>query len=135
MKRRVPTIVLVLALLAPACTLHSSATRWNGVLGHEGHPVHVKSTTNIGVNLLVFIPFLGGTTIDRMIDSITADIAREKGDKIRLIETSAENYWYGFPPFTWVLTPVITTITADYLPAKDMLQKALDEEAARKRGS
>lgn len=132
MKRLLAVPLLALALLAPACALHSSATRWNGLAGYQGHPVHVKSTTNVGVNFLVFIPLFGGTTIDRMIDSITGAIAGEKGDKVRLIETSSENYWYGFPPFTWILTPVITTVTADYQPSEEMLRKALQEEAAAK---
>lgn len=133
MKRALAVLTTSLCLLAPSCTLHSSATRWNGVVGHEGHPVHVKSTTNVGVNLFVFIPLFGGTTIDRMIDSITAAIAKESGDKVRLIETSAENYWYGFPPFTWILTPVITTVTADFQPSQDILRQALDEETKQRK--
>lgn len=132
MKRTLALSALALSLLTPACEMHSAATRWNGVVGHEGHPVHIKSTTNIGVNFLVFIPLFGGTTIDRMVDSITAAIASEKGNKARMIETSNENYWYGFPPFTWILTPVITTVTADYQPSDSMLGMALQEEAKAK---
>lgn len=109
MKRLLPLLAI-----AGSCTMHSAATHWNGRVGYNGRPLHVKSTTNIGVNLLVFIPLFGSTTIDTMVDSITASIAAEDGDKVRLIETSSENYWYGFPPFTWVLTPVITTVTADF---------------------
>jgi len=117
-----------LLLLAAGCTMHTTATRWNGRVGPDGEPVHVKSTTNIGFNLLVFIPLIGGTTIDRMIDTITADIAAEQGNRVRLIETTSENYWYGFPPFTWIITPVITTIAADYQPSPEALRKAREEE-------
>jgi len=132
MRRRLGLLAVLLTLLHGSCALHSSATRFHGLIGHEGHPVHVKSTTNIGVNVLVFIPLFGATTIDRMIDSVTGAIAEDGGNKVRLIETSAENYWYGFPPFTWILTPVITTVTADYQPSEAMLRKALAEEAEAK---
>ena len=56
----------------------------------------------------------------------------EKGDVDRMIESSTENYWYGFPPFTWILTPVITTVTADYEPSPDVLAKDLAEQEKEK---
>lgn len=118
------TLLLTLVLAFASCTFHSTATEFHGLVGANGKPVHVKSTTNIGFNLGIFIPFIGGTAIDTMVSSMTEDIAKENGDTVRIIESSAENYWYGFPPFTWIVTPVITTVTADYEPSAEMLNKA-----------
>ena len=97
-------------------------------------PVFVKSTTNIGFNLGIIIPFLGGTTIDSMVDTMTDEIAQENGDHVRIIESAAENYWYGFPPFTWILTPVITTVTSDYQPSAEELAKAEAEQQEEEEG-
>ncbi len=85
-------------------------------MGPNGKPVYVKSTTNVGVNGAVFIPLIGSTNIDRMVADLTKEIAEENGNNVRLIETDTEIYWYGFPPFTWIVTPVVTTVTADYEP-------------------
>ena len=110
----------------------STSKQWNARVGPNSKPVYIKSHTNVGVNLVVFIPFIGRTTLPKEIDRLTKDIAAEKGDVVRMIETSKENYWYGFPPFTWILTPVITTVTADYEPSPEVLAKDLAEQEAKK---
>lgn len=112
---------LLLAILTSSCALHSTATHWNGRVGPNGEPIFVKSTTNIGLNLLVVVRLVGGTDIDGMIDELTEEIAEEDGDRVRIIQSSSENYWYGFPPLTWILTPVITTVAADYEPSDTVL--------------
>jgi hypothetical protein len=102
----------------------SNATEWSQRVGPDGHPVFVKSTTNVGLNFLVALKIVGGTDTPGMIQEITSSIAEDGGDKVRIIQSSSENYWYGFPPFTWILTPVITTVTADYRPSEEALTKA-----------
>lgn len=124
--RRLIFTSLILSLL-PSCSLHGTATHWNGRVGLDGETVFVKNTTNVGVNLFVGVPLFGSTTMDRMIDSTTAAIAEVDGNKVRVIETTNENYWYGFPPFTWILTPVITSVSIEYQPsAKERAATATD---------
>ena len=126
-------LLAALCLSTSACTLTSTATHWNGRVGPDGKPVYVKTHTNIGFNLLIVVPLLGATSLPTQIDVLTEDIAKEKGDIVRMVESTAENYWYGFPPFTWILTPVITTVTADYLPAADVLAKDRAEQEKERR--
>jgi len=118
------TLALLLPLLAGGCAFHSNATNWTQRVGPEGRPVFVKSTTNVGLNFLIALKIVGGTDTPGMIQETTSSIAEEGGDKVRIIQSESENYWYGFPPFTWILTPVITTVTADYEPPADALGKA-----------
>lgn len=120
--------VIVLGLFLGACTLSSTSTRWNGRVGPNGKPVYVKSHTNIGVNFFIFLPVFGATSLPAEINVLTEEIATEKGDTVRMVESTSENYWYGFPPFTWIITPVITTVAADYEPAADVLAKDLAEQ-------
>lgn len=120
----------VLAAFCSSCAFHSTATRWNGMVGPEGEPIYVKSTTNVGLNLLVLLKLLGGVDTQGMIDELTEEISEEGGNHVRIIQSSTENYWYGFPPFTWVLTPVITTVAADYRPDPELHAKNLAEQAA-----
>ena len=115
-------------LLASSCAFHSTARTWNGRVGPNGEPVFVKSTTNVGFNLLILIKLFGDTDTVGMIDELTEEIAEENGDKVRIIQSSSENYWYGFPPFTWIVTPVVTTVTADYRPTPEALAEARADE-------
>jgi hypothetical protein len=117
-------LALTLPLLAGGCAFHSNATQWSERVGPDGHPVFIKSTTNVGLNFLIGLKIVGGTDTPGMIQEITSSIAEDGGDKVRIIQSESENYWYGFPPFTWILTPVITTVTADYRPSEDALGKA-----------
>lgn len=127
------TILLLFLLLAVAmlgsCAFHSTATHWHGRVGQDGQPVFLKVTTNVGFNLLILIPLLGGVTIDSMIDEAAQEIAEEGGDYVRVFQTTSENYWYGLPPITWILTPVITNVSMEYRPS----EKVLAEELARQR--
>jgi len=105
------------AFLATGCSFHSTATHWNGRLGPDGVPVFVKATTNVGLNVAIVLPLLGATSIDTMLDATTAEIATADSDHVRVIETATENYWHGFPPLTWILTPVITNVSVEYRPS------------------
>ena len=129
--RRLAALPLLVA--SGGCALSSTATTWNGRVGPNGVPVYVKTHTNIGINLGVVIPFLGHTSLPEQIEYITQEISDEQGDRIRMIESSTENYWYGFAPFTWVVTPVITTVATEYEPSNATLVRdraALEEERA-----
>jgi len=114
------------------CTFSSTATHWNGRVGNDGKPVYVMTHTNVGLNLLIIIPTLGRSSLPDEIDKLTDQTATENGDNVRMVESSSENYWYGFAPFTWVLTPVITTVSAEYHPSADVLAKDQAEQAAKR---
>ena len=120
------TFLVLLALSAlTSCTFFATAKDWSHLHGPRGQPVYVKSGTNVGFNLGIFIPlpFLGSTSLTPMIRDVTQQIADENGDHVRVIESRGENYWYGFPPFTWIVTPVITTVTVEYEPPTDAWAK------------
>jgi len=105
------------ALLGSGCSFHSTATHWHQRIGTDGKPIFVKTTTNVGMNVFIVLPLLGSTTIDTMLDVTSGAIAEAGSDGLRVIQTSSENYWYGFPPFTWIFTPVITDVAVEYQPS------------------
>ena len=62
---------------------------------------------------------------------MTEKIAERGGDRVRIVQGGSENYWYGFPPVTWVLTPVVATIAAEYHPSEaELLEAMFDLERA-----
>jgi hypothetical protein len=132
MKRHRLALVALTALALCGCTFSSTATHWHGRVGADGKPVYVKTHTNVGMNLLVLIPALGRTSLPDEIEKLTDDVASEKGDNVRMVESSSENYWYGFAPVTWVLTPVVTTVSAEYHPSAEVFAR---DEAERKKAA
>ena len=124
-------LTLALLCLTTACSFYSTASNWNGRVDVDGKPVFVKITTNVGFNLGVIVPVIGNTTIDEMVEITTREIARHNSDGVRVFQTTSENYWYGFPPFTWVLTPVITTVAIEYTPSERELQLTAADDRDR----
>ena len=125
-RRGVLSLLCVLSLLLSGCTFFSTARDWSHLTARDGNPVYLKSGTNIGFNVGIFIPipFLGSTSLGPMIRDVTQSIANENGDGVQVIESRAENYWYGFPPFTWIITPVITTVRMQYRPGTEAWAKS-----------
>ena len=123
-------LLAAIAALPAACSLSSTATHWNGRVGVEGQPIFVETTVNVGFNLGIIIPFLGNTTMDSMINVTSGEIAEKGGNRLRVIQTSSENYWYGFPPFTWIVTPVVTDVGIEYEPSARELADAVQRDLA-----
>lgn len=109
-------LLVGLMLVFSGCAFHSTSKNWNGLKGIDGKPAYYKKTSKVAFNLFIVVPFLGNVGIDGMVADLTEDIAQEKGDRVRIVQGGSENYWYGFPPLTWILTPVITTVSAEYTP-------------------
>ncbi len=108
-----------LAITLGGCAHHSTSRNWNGLMGADGEPTYYKETSKVAVNLFIAIPLAGNVSIDGMMRDLTEDIHKESGNNVRVVQGDSENYWYGFPPITWVFTPVITTVSAEYKPHID----------------
>ena len=108
--------VIGLSQIISGCAIHSTAKDWNDLSGVDDPHRYYRTTTRVGMNLLVGIPVLGDTSIDRMVKDLTESIAAEDGSRVRIVEGKRENYWYGFTPITWIFTPVKYTVAAEYTP-------------------
>jgi len=124
--KKVWVIFFGIGFLLSGCAFQSTAKNWHGLTGYDGKPTYYKKTSKVAFNLLVVVPFIGNIGVDGMVEELTEDISEEKGNKVRIVQGSSENYWYGFPPFTWFITPVVTTVTAEYKP--DLLVYHKDQE-------
>jgi hypothetical protein len=120
-------------VLASGCAFSSKARDWNGLAGLDKKPTYYMTTTKIGLNLLIFVPFLGDLGISGLTRDLTAEIKNEGGDQVRIVQGDSENYFYGWPPFTWIVTPVISTVAAEYEPrmadyAREQMEIRKDRE-------
>lgn len=122
------SLLLTCLVGASSCTFYSTAKRWHGKVGADGEPVYYTSATKVGLHLLIVVPFLGDMGIEGMVDKLTGKVAEQDGDYISIVQGETEAYWYGWPPFTWIITPVVSTVTAEYRPSSAAL---LADEAER----
>ena len=60
-----------------------------------------------------------------------AELPGQGGDRVRVIQSGAENYWYGWSPFTWIITPVVTDVALEYEPSAAEVTKITEANAAR----
>ena len=119
---------LLMVMMSSSCALHGTADNWNGLVNQAGKEVYLDSTTKVGFNFLMVIPGLGRTSLDGMVEEATKNISKQNGNFVRVIQGSTENYWYGFPPFTWIFTPVLSTLTVDYRQSAEAIrERTLDE--------
>src|SRR5262245_41142669 len=120
----------LLAAVAAGCAFRSMAKDWSGLKGRDGKATAYTTTPTVGARRLIVIPFLGDMGISGPTRDLTADIAKEGGNEVRIVEGASEAYFYGFPPFTWLVTPVLSTVSAEYLPDPQALERDQAEIAA-----
>lgn len=109
------------------CAFHQTAKNWSGLNGEDDKPTYYRTATKIGLNLLIFVPFLGDMGISGLTRELTRSIREEGGNEVRIVQGDSEAYFYGWPPFTWVLTPVVSTVAAEYRPGDEAYGKTEEE--------
>jgi hypothetical protein len=104
---------LFLFALVFNCTTSEKATRFNGMPTAEAKPDHYLRTTSYGLNALVFIPIRRNAEFPEALESFS-DIARKnKGSKFRIIQKETSKWFLILPPFSFIVTPVITEIVGE----------------------
>jgi len=123
--QRVLTVsgIVWLSVAVTGCAFQSTARDWNGLKGLDDKPTYYTTTTKVGLNLLIVVPFIGDMGISGLTEDMTADIKKENGNDVRIVQGTTESYFYGWPPFTWIVTPVISTVSAEYSPDPERYAK------------
>lgn len=109
---------LLRASLAPAllatvtsCVTHSTATEFNGVDGVRGTPVEYLSTTSYALHGLFVFPLSGNGSMQNTMDKYTEEAAKNGASRTRIVQTSSHTYWWIFPPISFFVHPVVTTVS------------------------
>ncbi|MEM7308442.1 MAG: hypothetical protein AAF682_17305 [Planctomycetota bacterium] len=115
MKRSILPSLLALPLLTlgSGCVTHSHITDFNGVDGIRGEPVEYQVTTSYALHLLYIFSLLGDANKGNVVEEFTAEAADRGAERVRIVETSTEIYWYLFLPFTFFIQPVVTTVSGE----------------------
>lgn len=81
--------------------------------GVRGTPIEYQSTSSYGLKLLFTFNLWGKTSQDDVVDAFTAEAASRGGERVRISQTSSSTYWYVFPPISFFVHPVVTTVEGD----------------------
>ena len=134
--RRSPMLLGLMGLMVAAggCAFSTTAKDWSGLKGMDEKPTYYTTTTKVGMNLLIAVPFIGDMGISGLTRDMTEEIKKAGGNEVRIVEGSSESYFYGWPPFTWIVTPVVSRVSAEYRPSDEQYQKdqsAIEAEASK----
>jgi hypothetical protein len=119
-----------IAFIVSGCAFSSTARNWNGLKGLDDQPTYYLNTTKVGMNLFIVVPCFGDMGIAGLTRDMTEKIKEQGGNDVRIVQGDSESYFYGWPPFTWIITPVISTVAAEYTPSAEVY--ARDQEKIAK---
>jgi len=117
--KRILTASLIVAcaiVLLSACSRTRTATNFNGLSTPDGKPIAHLSTSNLAIHLLASQPLVGNATLQATVDDFTRAAAGKNAGNVRIVQSKVTAWWFIFPPFSFVLTPVSSNVAGDVLP-------------------
>jgi hypothetical protein len=105
-------LFMVLGFLA-GCSSTTTSTGFNGLSTPDGQAVHL-STSNVALHLLIGKkPLSGNASLEQTVDDFTAAAKAQGATKVRIVQSSKRAWWFLFPPFTFIFTPVTSNVAGD----------------------
>lgn len=110
-------VMLVLVMgVAAGCSISSRATDFSGLKNINGDKVNHIHTRNWAVNLFIANPLWGDATLQNTVKDFTAEAKKAGATKVSIADSSEKVFWWALPPFTLILTPVVTSVSGDAIP-------------------
>lgn len=101
---------LTLATLAACTTTHTHSVAYNGVPGIRGEPVEFQSTTRYALHFLFIFGIFGDAGQSSTVDAFTEEASRRGAKRVQITQYESSTYWYIFPPLSFLVHPVATTV-------------------------
>jgi|JFJP01.1.fsa_nt_gi hypothetical protein len=113
MKKIATSLVLGLIIMVGHGCAFTKVVDYNGLRPYGGKKAVQVQQTNIDLTLLFKKPLIGDASLQTTLDQ-TGAAAKAKGAKeIRTFQAKSSTLWYAFPPISFVVHPVVTTVGAD----------------------
>lgn len=95
--------------------LTKHAQNYNGLTTPHGNATYL-STSKYALHFLFGVfPFLGDATITQTVADFTSAAKEEGASQVRIVQSNKNNWWFIFPPFTFLLTPVSANVAGDII--------------------
>jgi len=118
MRRTAFVMFLAITLgFVAGCSRTQTARDFSGLTTFDGRQATHINTTNYAIDLL-FVPLVGDATLENTVSDMTFRAKAMGASEVRIVQSSSKRLWYIFPPFSFIVHPVIGNAAADVLPAK-----------------
>jgi len=109
------SLAVALAFLS-GCSSTTVARDFNGLSTSEGKPIAHLSTGNLAVHLLFGkTPLWGDASLPKTVSDFTAAAKAQNASEVHIVQSSRRAWWFLFPPFTFILTPVSSNVAGEAL--------------------
>ena len=102
--------VLGLTFLTACATSHTHSIAYNGVPGIRGETVEFQSTTRYALHFLFIFGIFGDAGQSPTVEAFTEEASSRGAKRIQITQYESDTYWYIFPPLSFLIHPVATTV-------------------------
>lgn len=107
-------VFAVLALFVAGCNTTVQGREFNGLETPEGPAIAHQSTHIWALHLFGGrIPMIGDATIPNVVEEFTEEAKRAGASRVRIVRSNQYPVWFAFPPISFLVTPVVTTVAGD----------------------
>jgi hypothetical protein len=92
------------------CVFHRHAEKYHGALGPRGVPCEYQQSSVWALHFVWNVALIGDANLESAVDQFTAEAARRGATRIDVTYTDKYVYWFLFPPLTFLVHPVDTTV-------------------------
>ena len=111
------TVVFGCAMvLCTACSTTDVAKNFNGLSTPAGKPIGHLNTSTLALNLLITQPLIGDASLEGTVSDFTQAAKNQNASKVNIVQSKSYAWWWIFPPFSFILTPVSGNVAGDALP-------------------
>lgn len=108
-------LILACGLFCAACSTTRQAANFNGLATPDGMPIAHLSTSNLALHLFGTMPLAGDASLTGTIAEFTRIARMKQATKVRIVQSSVVSWWFIYPPFSFILTPVSSNVAGDVL--------------------
>ncbi len=107
--------VVLCVMVLVGCSSVTKCTEFNGLTTPDGKAIAHVSANNIALHLLSKDPLVGDASLETTLGDFTAAAKAAGAKEVRIVQSRRTNWWFLFPPFTFIITPVTSNVAGDVL--------------------
>ena len=86
---------------------------YSGLSAVSGRPIGYQITRAYGLSLLFGLIPVIRATVPYTLGKFTIEAKKKRAKKVRIVNAVESDKIWALPPFTWIVTPVITEVSGE----------------------
>jgi len=107
--------LLAVLVLCTACVSTNVGTELNGMTDNDGEDFVHQETNLIGLHWVfgALGPAIGDASFENAVNEFSAAASADGRSQSRITTSETSNWWWVFPPFSFILTPITSRVGGD----------------------